>query len=72
MPLEIFKIVIAIVFQSLSNRSEIHGALDYFKVIRETQLDWVDRTVEHPSMLVALQHPQSLEAFGLQLLRSKL
>jgi hypothetical protein len=64
--------MITIVFQLLLDRTQIHRLLDYLKIIRETELNRIDRTVKDPPMLMRLKNLEHFKALGLELLRSQL
>mmetsp|Transcript_11684 Transcript_11684/g.18750 ORF Transcript_11684/g.18750 Transcript_11684/m.18750 type:complete len:246 (-) Transcript_11684:1103-1840(-) len=66
--LKLFQRMVTIVLQFLPNRPKIHRLFDDFKIVWKTQLDWIDRTVEYPAMLMALQDLQHLETLGFELL----
>ena len=68
MALKILQRMIDSILQLLSDCPQIHGPFDDLEVIRQSEFNGVDRTVENPSMLMALQGLENVQALRLQFL----
>mmetsp|Transcript_12797 Transcript_12797/g.31236 ORF Transcript_12797/g.31236 Transcript_12797/m.31236 type:complete len:293 (-) Transcript_12797:1100-1978(-) len=64
---KVFKGVVGSCIDRLLDGAQIHGLLDDFEVVVQSQLDRVDGRGKDPAMLVILQPLEDLEALALQL-----
>lgn len=65
---EIFDGMVLSSIQFLLDGAKIHGFLNDLEIIRKAQFHWIDRAVEHPTVLMRLKSLENFRTLLLQLL----